>query len=93
MLIQLAKNPKPKMEKDMSKKTYLCIQRSQPGDGSSEKPSPAQMEKMFASFNAWKEKFKDNIPDMGGKLGEGAVVTSEGATISFRSESRRDFRS
>ena len=38
------------------------------------------MEKMFASFTAWKEKFKDNIPDMGGKLGNGAVVTSEGAT-------------
>jgi len=69
-----------KTEINMPKKTYLCIQRSQPCDGAQEQPSPAQMEKMFASFNAWKEKFKDNIPDMGGNLGEGAVVTSEGAT-------------
>ena len=62
----------------MTKKQYLCIQRSQPGE--CEQPSPAQMEQMFAKFNAWKEKFKDNIPDMGGKLGGGSVVTSEGAT-------------
>lgn len=57
---------------------YLCIQRSQ--TGSCEPPSPAQMEQMFASFNAWKEKFKDNIVDMGGKLGGGSVVSSEGTT-------------
>lgn len=63
----------------MSKQKYLCIQRSVPG-GSSEKPSPAQMEEMYAKFNAWKEKFKHNIVDMGGKLGGGKVVTSEGAT-------------
>ncbi len=63
----------------MSKQKYLCIQRSVPGD-SREKPSPAQMEEMYAKFNAWREKFKDNIVDMGGKLGGGKVVTSEGAT-------------
>jgi len=58
---------------------YLCIQRSEPGKG--EKPSPAQMQEMFASFNAWKEKFQDNIVDMGGKLkGPGKIVTSQGAT-------------
>lgn len=62
----------------MPKKTYLCIQRSQPGTG--EKPSPAQMEEMYAKFNAWREKFQENILDMGGRLGGGAVVTSEGAT-------------
>ena len=63
----------------MSKQKYLCIQRSVPGR-SGENPSPAQMEEMFAKFNAWREKFKDNIVDMGGKLGGGKVVTSEGAT-------------
>ncbi len=57
---------------------YLCIQRGQPGKG--EKPSPAQMEEMYAKFNAWKDKFQENIVDMGGKLGGGKVVTSEGAT-------------
>ena len=58
---------------------YLCIQRSQPG-GKREKPSPAQMEEMYAVFTAWKDKFQKNIVDMGGKLGGGKVVTSEGAT-------------
>ncbi len=63
----------------MAKKKYLCIQRSQTG-GESGKPSPAQMEEMFAKFNAWKDKFQANIVDMGGKLGGGKVVTSERAT-------------
>jgi len=63
----------------MPKQKYLCIQRSQPGKG--EKPSPAQMEEMYAKFHAWKEKFQENIVDMGGKLkGGGKIVTSEGAT-------------
>ena len=62
----------------MPKQKYLCIQRSQPGKG--EKPSPAQMQEMYAIFNSWKEKFQENIVDMGGKLGGGRVVTSEGAT-------------
>ena len=36
---------------------------------------------MYAKFNAWREKFQENIVDMGGKLkGGGKVVTSEGAT-------------
>ena len=60
---------------------YLCIQRSQPGQPEKgEAPSPAQMEEMYAKFNAWKEKFQENIVDMGGKLGDGKIVTSEGAT-------------
>ncbi len=63
----------------MAKQKYLCIQRSQPG-GDCGKPSPAQMEEMYAQFNAWKEKFQAKIVDMGGKLGGGKVVTSEGAT-------------
>ncbi len=63
----------------MSKKTYLCIQRSQ--SGKCENLSPAQMEEMFAKFNAWKNKCQDNIVDMGGKLtSAGKIVTSEGAT-------------
>ena len=57
---------------------YLCIQRSQ--SGPCEQPSPAQMEEMFAKFNAWKEKFQNNLADLGGKLGGGKVVTAAGAT-------------
>ena len=62
----------------MSKQKYLCIQRSQPGKR--EKPSPAQMQEMYAVFNAWREKFEGHIVDMGGRLGGGKIVTSEGAT-------------
>ena len=62
----------------MSNKKYLCIQRSQSGE--CKPPSPAQMESLYAKFNAWREKFKDNIVDLGGRLGEGAVVSSEGVT-------------
>ena len=65
----------------MSKQNYLCIQRSQPRQqGSGEAPSPAQMQEMYAKFNAWREKFQENIVDMGGKLAGGKVVTAEGAT-------------
>ena len=39
------------------------------------------MQEMYAAFNAWKEKFKDNIVDMGGKLKPGGkVVTASGVT-------------
>ncbi len=65
----------------MPKQNYLCIQRSQPKQpGKGQAPSPAQMEEMYAKFNAWKEKFQENIVDMGGKLGAGKIVTAEGAT-------------
>lgn len=58
---------------------FLCMQRSEPGQAKkSEKPSPAQMEEMYAKFNAWKEKFEKNFVDMGGKLGGGKLVTTEG---------------
>jgi hypothetical protein len=63
----------------MSKKKYLLIQRSAPGRR--EPPSPAQMQAMYAAFTAWKEKFKDNILDMGGKLSSGGkVVTASSVT-------------
>jgi hypothetical protein len=58
---------------------YLFLQRSVPGQ--SQRSSPAQMQEMYAAFNAWKEKFKDRILDMGGPLKPGGkVVTASGAT-------------
>jgi hypothetical protein len=58
---------------------YLFLQRSAPGQ--SQRPSPAQMQEMFAAFNAWKEKFKDRILDMGGQLKPGGtIVWASGAT-------------
>ena len=61
----------------MPTKKYMCIQRSprRTGDASSP-PSPAQMQEMFASFNAWKDKYKDHIVDMGGKLMPGGKILS-----------------
>lgn len=57
---------------------YLCLQRSLPGgDPSMERPSPAQMQEMYAKFNAWREKFQQNLTDMGGRLGAGRLVTSQ----------------
>ncbi len=64
----------------MPTKNYLCVQRSSPGPSGGEKPSPEQMQKMFAAFNAWRDKYQDNIVDMGGKLGDGRYVTSEGVS-------------
>lgn len=66
----------------MSKRNYLCIQRSQPMQARREQPSPspAQMQEMYAKFNAWKERFQESIVDIGGRLGDGKIVTSEGIT-------------
>lgn len=61
----------------MPSKKYLLLHRS--STEQREPPSPAQMEEMFAVWTAWKEKFKDNILDMGGKLGpSGKVLTTSG---------------
>ena len=57
---------------------FLCVQRST--GGACEKPSAEQMEQLYAKFNAWKERFEDNLVDLGGRLGGGSVVSSEGAT-------------
>ena len=63
----------------MPNRKYLFLQRSVPAKP--QQPSPAQMQEMYAAFNAWKEKFKENILDMGGKLKAGGkVLTGSGAT-------------
>jgi hypothetical protein len=65
----------------MPTQKYLLIQRSAPGPHASAPtpPSPAQMQEMYAAFTAWKEKFKANILDMGGKLKSGGkVLTASG---------------
>jgi hypothetical protein len=57
---------------------YLCLQRALPG-GDEAKPSPAQMQTMYAKFNEWREKFQANLTDPGGKLGAGRLVTAQPA--------------
>ncbi len=61
----------------MPTQKYLLIQRSVPGTHTP--PSPAQMQEMYAAFTAWKEKFKDNIVDIGAQLKPGGkVLTTTG---------------
>ena len=53
---------------------YLCLQRTlAKGDGN--KPSPTAMQEMYAKFNAWREKNQAALVDLGGKLGDGKLVT------------------
>jgi hypothetical protein len=64
----------------MSTRKYLVIQRSAPGQKQTP-PSPAQMQEMYAAFNAWREKFKAEIADMGAKLKPGGkIVTPSGVS-------------
>lgn len=60
-------------------KKYLCILRSTPGT-CEEPPSPSDMQEMYAKFNRWRETFQEHIADLGGRLGEGAVLTPDGRT-------------
>ena len=58
---------------------YLCLQRSFPVTGDA-KPSPAQMQEMYAQFAAWQERFKDKLVDLGGRLGAGKLVGGPATT-------------
>ena len=64
----------------MTQRRYMVLMRNQPTGGQpGPSPSPEQMQQMFAAYNAWKEKFKDSILDMGDKLkSDGRVVTASG---------------
>jgi len=70
----------------MAKNKYLVLLRSQAASASGAQPeaakkgpSPDQMQQMFAAYNAWKDKFKDEILDLGDKLKpNGRVMTAAG---------------
>jgi hypothetical protein len=59
---------------------FLCLQRAVPGADEAEKPSPAQMQAMYAKFNEWREKFAKNLTDPGGRLGEGRLIKAQPPT-------------
>jgi hypothetical protein len=67
------RRPAQKLGDIMATQKYLCIQRSAPGK---QQQSPAQMQDMYAVFNAWKEKFKANILDLGGTLKPGGKIAA-----------------
>jgi len=57
---------------------YLCLQRALPGgDQEGDKPSPSEMQAIYAKFTEWRQKFQDNLVDLGGRLGTGRLVTAE----------------
>lgn len=59
---------------------YLCLQRNVPSGGAPrESASPTEMQAMYAKFNAWREKFSNNLVDLGGKLGAGRVALADPA--------------
>jgi len=59
---------------------FLCVQRSLPASDERSAPSPSEMQAMYAKFNAWREEFSDQLVDLGGKLGDGRLVTEEPVT-------------
>lgn len=60
---------------------YLCLQRALPGGApEGDDPSPTQMQAMYAKFTEWRQKFQDNLTDLGGRLGRGTLVTAERLT-------------
>lgn len=59
---------------------YMCLQRTLPSSNApKERPSPAQMEALYARFNDWREKFSANLVDVGGGLGAGRIVLPDPA--------------
>jgi hypothetical protein len=63
---------RPKMPK------YLCLQRGLTGGPSqTDKPSPTEMQAMYGKFNVWREKFKESLVDLGGRLGKGRLAVPE----------------
>ncbi|MEQ1569262.1 MAG: YciI family protein [Myxococcota bacterium] len=57
---------------------YLCLQRAVPTPTAGERPSPAQLQAMYAKFDAWREQFRSQLVDLGGRLGAGRVATADG---------------
>ena len=58
---------------------FLCLQRSLPSENA-EKPSPAEMQEMYAKFEAWQTQFRDQLTDLGGRLGDGRLIAAESPT-------------
>jgi hypothetical protein len=59
---------------------YLCLQRNLSGGGrGDDQPSPAQMQAMYEKFNGWREKFRTNLVDLGGRLGAGGLALPDPA--------------
>lgn len=63
----------------MTTQKYLFIYRN-PADLPAHEPSPAEMQQMYAQWTAWKEKFRDEIVDLGDGLKPAGKVVRANAT-------------
>lgn len=63
----------------MSTQKYLFVYRSA-AEAAEYQPSPAEMQQMYAQWTAWKEKFKDEIIELGDGLKPGGKVVRADAT-------------
>jgi hypothetical protein len=62
------------------KRKYLLLYRGEPGRKGGN-PSPEEMQATFATWQRWKDKFKDNIVDWGDRLkAEGKIVSESSVT-------------
>lgn len=72
----------------MANQKYLVFVRS--AAGKQEPPSPAVMDEMRAAFSAWREKFKANLVDLGGRLKPGGrILTASGVTDGLLQRQKR----
>ena len=64
---------------------YLCLQRCLPGGGSAQDAdtSSTDMQPMHAKFQAWRERFQQNLVDIGGRLGAGRLETANAPDSPF----------
>jgi hypothetical protein len=63
----------------MTTTKYLFAYRA-PAQAEAREPSPQEMQQMFAAWTAWKEKFKNEIIDVGDGLKPGGKIVRQGAT-------------
>lgn len=63
----------------MPTQKYVVLLRRIPSE--QERPSPAKAREMYAAFDAWRDKFKANIVDLGGQLKPGGkILRTSGVT-------------
>lgn len=67
-------------ETAMATQKYLFIYRNPAEPAMQQEPSPAEMQQLYAQWTAWKDKFKDEIVDLGDGLKPGGKLVRAGAT-------------
>ena len=63
----------------MATQKFLFVYRA-PNTTEARQPSPEEMQQMFAQWTAWKDKFKNEIIDLGDGLKPGGKVVRPNAT-------------